>query len=234
VKCVYCRARKGKRICPALGGLICSQCCGEYRVVRIACPSDCPYLDPNADYQRKRAGERYAQDRRDLYTELFELGGEKAAALFNLIEVVSFGYFQSRRDGQDAEVIEAVLSLRRKLSPLHIPAGPEPVFAERLKNEYESFAKQEPQRAADGQLATDVLDRALKFLNEISGGGLHSQRFLTGLIGYITSAHPEVADQLSRQVQEGGRIVVPGQYLGEHAAVHPHPSHQHYHHTGRR
>ena len=53
-KCVYCHQRKGKRACPALGGLICSQCCGEHRVVRIACPSDCIYLDPNNEYQQKR------------------------------------------------------------------------------------------------------------------------------------------------------------------------------------
>jgi len=240
-KCVYCHERKGKRPCPAFGsqsgGLICSQCCGEHRVVRIACPPDCVYLDPNSDYQQKRAGERFALVRRDFYKDVFELGGEKAAALFNLIEVVTFSYFQGRRDGQDGEVIAAVQALRRTLSPLHIPAAPLPVFAEHLKKEYETFAKQQPQQALDSSTATDVLDRALKLITELSGGGLQSQRFLTGLIGYIKTYHPDVAEQLAKR-GEGGRIVLPGQFTPSPSPVEPpgrlHAGHHHTHdHTCR-
>jgi hypothetical protein len=238
-KCVYCHERKGKRPCPAFrgqdGSLICSQCCGEHRVVRIACPPDCVYLDSNSDYQQKRAGERFALVRRDFYKDLFELGGEKAAALFNVIEVVTFSYFQGRRDGQDGEVIAAVQALRRTLSPLHIPAAPLPVFAEHLKKEYETFAKQQSQQALDSSTATDVLDRALKLITELSGGGLQSQRFLSGLIGYIRMYHPDVAAQLAKQ-QEGGRIVLPGQFTPGPAEPqgHLHTGHHHTHdHTCR-
>ena len=42
--CVYCRKRKGKRVCPALDGLLCPQCCGIHRLREIACPSGCAYL----------------------------------------------------------------------------------------------------------------------------------------------------------------------------------------------
>jgi hypothetical protein len=42
--CSYCQQRKGKRSCPALGGAICSQCCGQHRLQDIVCPSDCMYL----------------------------------------------------------------------------------------------------------------------------------------------------------------------------------------------
>jgi hypothetical protein len=52
--CVHCRASRGKRTCPALGGLICAPCCGTYRLVEIRCPEECPYL----------GGERYQADRR--------------------------------------------------------------------------------------------------------------------------------------------------------------------------
>lgn len=210
-KCLYCHARKGKRPCPALGGLICSLCCGEHRVIRITCPADCVYLDTNSEYQQRRAGERFAQDRREFYKELFAFGGEKAAALFNLIEVVTFSYFQDRRDGQDGEVIAGIQALRRTLSPLHIPAVPGQVFAERLKKEYEAFTKPQAQQALDQHRATEVLDRALKFVTEYSGAGLQSQRFLTGLIGYIKTYHPDVAGHLASQSQEG-RIILPGQF----------------------
>lgn len=226
-KCAYCQTRKGKRSCPALGGVICSLCCGEHRVIRIACPADCGYLDPNSEYQRKRAGERFAQERRDFYKELVGFGGEKAAALSSLIEVVTFRFFQERRDGQDGEVIAGIQALRRTLSPLHIPAVPGQVFAERLKKEYEAFTKQEAQQALDQQTATEVLDRVLKFVTGCSGAGLQSQRFLTGLIGYMKTYHPEVAEQLAKQDQEG-RIVLPGRFTPSGIqGPGPYPHHRH-------
>ena len=227
-KCVHCHERKGKRPCPALGGLICSQCCGEHRLVRITCPADCIYLDSSSEYQQKRTGERFAQARRDFYKELFEVGGEKAVGFFNLIEVVTFSYFLTRRDGQDAEVLAAIQSLRRTLSPIHVPSAPDSVFAERLKKEYEAFTKQESQRVLESQTATDVLDRALKFVTEFSGGSLQSQRFLNGLIGYIKTHHPTIAEHLAKQ-QEGGRIVLPGQ-LTQTQPESPGHLHTHGHH----
>gem|GEM_PF-5603230 len=56
--CLYCHAKKGKRPCPAIKGLICSLCCGEHRVTTIACPADCSYLKSGTDYQQHRADER--------------------------------------------------------------------------------------------------------------------------------------------------------------------------------
>jgi hypothetical protein len=200
-------------------------------MARISCPSDCIYLDANTEYQQKRLGERFAHFRREFYKELFEAGGEKAAALFNLIEVVSFSYFMNRRDGADGDVLGAIQALRRSVSPLHIPPAPETAFAEKLRKEYEAFSKSEPEQKLDSQVATDAMDRALQFVTEFSGGGLYSQRFLAGLIGYIRNHHPAIAEQLARQ-QESGRIVLPGQFVpppGEtlghthtHSQTHPH------------
>ncbi len=221
ITCVYCHERKGKRACPALSGLICSQCCGEHRMTRIACPSDCQYLDSSSDYQQKRSGERFAQARKEFYKELFALGDDKAAALFNFIETITFGYFCTRRDGQDGEVITAIQSLRRNLSPLHIPATMAPVFAEHLKKQYEVFSKQKDQPVPDTAMATDVLDRTLKFVTEFSGGGLQSSRFLHGLICYIRAAHPQIAEHLAKQ-QEDGRIVLPGQFTPQPSTPAPH------------
>ena len=160
-QCIYCKQRKGKRPCPALGGLICTPCCGEHRIVRVPCPTDCVYLESGSGYQQKRLGEQFMPVRREFYRQLAELGEEKAVALYNLVEVVTFSYFQGRRDGQDAEIVTAIQGLRRTLSPLHVPAAPMPVFAEHLKKEYETFKKQNPQQIADTSTAPDVLDRAI-------------------------------------------------------------------------
>lgn len=208
--CAYCTRRKGKRPCPALGGLICSSCCGEHRLVRISCPSDCVYLDSGSDYQQKRLSEQFMPIRRDFYRELGELGGEKAVALFNLIEIVTFSYFEGRRDGQDAEVIASIQALRRTLSPLHVPSAPMPVFAEHLKKEYETFKKQNPEQMADTASAPEMLDRAITFVSEFSGKDFQSRRFLSGLIGYVKAYHPEIADHL-RKKREPGHIILPGQ-----------------------
>lgn len=200
-------------------------------MLRIACPSDCQYLDSSSDYQQKRSGERFAQARKDFYKDLFALGDDKAAALFNFVETISFSYFCDRRDGQDGEVIAALQSLRRNLSPLHIPAAPAAVFAEHLKRQYETFSKQKDQPVPDATMATEVLDRAIKFVTEFSGGGLQSSRFLNGLVGYIRTYHPQVAEHLAKQ-HDGSRIVLPGQFTPQPAAPAPHthgPECRHHH-----
>ena len=44
MKCISCNQRKGQRNCPALGALICTQCCGNKRGIEIRCPDDCTYF----------------------------------------------------------------------------------------------------------------------------------------------------------------------------------------------
>lgn len=209
-KCVHCQRQKGKRSCPALGGLICPVCCGEHRMVRIACPADCTYLESGNEYQQKRLGEQLAPLRRDFYRQIAELGGDKAGALFNLLEVVAFGYFQGRRDGQDAEVVAGLQALRRSLSPLHVPTAPLAVFAEHLMKEYEAYKKQQPKEMVELQSTPEVLDRAIKFVSEFSGTGFQSQRFLNALIGYVRTYYPDIADHLSKH-SDRKSIIIPGQ-----------------------
>lgn len=207
--CAYCHDRKGKRPCPALNGSICSLCCGEHRITRISCPTECSYLDTGSDYQQKRLSEQFLPVRREFYRELDE-SGQKAVALFNLIEVITFSYFEGRRDGQDAEVITALQALRRTLSPLHIPSAPMPVFAEHLRKEYDSFKKQNPEQIADVSDAPAVLDRIDRFVSTFSGKDFQSSRFLGGLVGYVKTYHPEIADHLKKK-HEPGHIFLPGQ-----------------------
>ena len=42
--CKICNTRRPRRKCPAIGGEICSQCCGREREVTLTCPLDCEYL----------------------------------------------------------------------------------------------------------------------------------------------------------------------------------------------
>jgi hypothetical protein len=49
-QCTSCKSRKGKRNCPALSGLLCSQCCGAKKGAEIQCPSGCSYADKSKKY----------------------------------------------------------------------------------------------------------------------------------------------------------------------------------------
>jgi hypothetical protein len=44
VLCKICHTRRAKRACPAVGGDICTICCGTEREVSLSCPLDCEYL----------------------------------------------------------------------------------------------------------------------------------------------------------------------------------------------
>lgn len=61
-KCVSCNSRKGKRNCPALASLICSQCCGAKRVKEIDCPEDCFYMGKSQQYFTDRQGSQQISD----------------------------------------------------------------------------------------------------------------------------------------------------------------------------
>ena len=61
-KCVLCNSRKGKRNCPALASLICSQCCGAKRVKEIDCPEDCFYMGKSQQYFTDRQGSQQISD----------------------------------------------------------------------------------------------------------------------------------------------------------------------------
>lgn len=206
IKCLYCHHRKGKRACPALGGMICSQCCGTNRITNISCPSSCVFLETNDEYQQKRVGSRFEFERRAFYRQLLELGGERATEIFYVFEALAYRFFQNRRDAQDAEVVEGLQSLRRSFSLIHIPDSGLPPFGEELRKEFKVFGERQP---LEPTLVTHVLDQAHTFIQNFSGPGLRSHRFLHGLLGYIRERHPDVAEQLARQTGAGGRIIIP-------------------------
>ena len=220
-KCVYCHQRKGKRSCSALNGMICSLCCGEHRISNISCPTSCVFLEVNDDYQQKRAGERFEIERRTFYRELLDLGGERATEIFYVFEALVFRYFQDRRDAQDAEALEGLQSLRRSFSLIQIPETGMPAFGEELRKEFKVFGERQN---LEPTMVTEVLDRAQTFIQNFSGAGLRSNRFLQGLLGYVRERHPDVAEQLARQTGAGGRIVIPSGFDYQSEASSSNPS----------
>lgn len=86
-QCPLCARRPARRFCPAKGTEICAVCCGTKRLVEIACPSDCPYLQ---SAERHPAAAVRRQQEQDLATLLATLGrlSERQLQLFFLAQTL--------------------------------------------------------------------------------------------------------------------------------------------------
>jgi hypothetical protein len=109
MKCVVCGHRKAKRPCPAKGSLICTQCCGEKRVLEIQCPETCEFL------QAGRA--RESSQVRELHFRRNPMAPAKLQRLLEEFEeflgALEFLIAEERRSSKDLkdEDVEAALDL---------------------------------------------------------------------------------------------------------------------------
>jgi hypothetical protein len=110
--CPLCRQRKGRRLCPAKGALICSHCCGTKRRVEIACPDDCAYLSgAHAGSWEGRETERHRDARR--LTPFTSSLTEEQGQIF-LVALVGVTSLRARHPNLDDNLLrEAVLALRK-------------------------------------------------------------------------------------------------------------------------
>src|SRR5262245_2708180 len=105
--CVSCREKKGRRSCPALGGVICHTCCGTKRLKTIACPPDCPHL---ASAREHPASSVRRQQERDLSAVLPSLHRltERNRQLYFLLQSVILSHKPESLVGlADADVADA-------------------------------------------------------------------------------------------------------------------------------
>jgi len=109
--CPLCRSRKGKRSCPALRATICSVCCGEKRLVEIACPSDCVYLEQGTRNDMSREAADYLRHQEPQKALRWIRAVEGLGFLLEVIErsIAS----SSLRDLEDADLLLALTSARK-------------------------------------------------------------------------------------------------------------------------
>lgn len=116
--CPLCHQRKPRRACPALGAQICAVCCGTKRLVEIACPSDCPYLEAADRHPAAAVKRRQEHDLAVLTSSLGPLS-QPQLQLFFVIQAFVAGLTQGRGlvpDGglnpvQDGDLAEAAAAL---------------------------------------------------------------------------------------------------------------------------
>ena len=108
--CPLCARRKARRACPAKGESICSVCCGTKRLIEIACPPDCVWLQsasthPPAVVQRQRE-----RDVHFLVALLHGLTPQQQALTYRLLAMLG----QERPDLPglcDADVVDAAQAM---------------------------------------------------------------------------------------------------------------------------
>ncbi|MBI3606569.1 MAG: hypothetical protein HY207_01210 [Nitrospirae bacterium] len=198
--CIYCHRAKGKRSCPALTGLICSRCCGEHRLVRIACPADCVHLTAHETYQRGRSAPEFAAERAHLVQGLKD---REAAVSLTALEAVIFRHFAARPTALDGEAIAVLESIRRRLSPLRLSEPTRSPLADAVWKDLEPFLKE-----VNRQAAAEAVEAYLVFARSFSGAGLQSRHYLTGLFGFLEQHDPDLVRELrTHDTPEAGRII---------------------------
>src|SRR5712691_926564 len=162
--CIYCHQRKGKRSCPALGGLIWSVCRGEHRGITIRCPLDCIYFEPNEFYQRERIGEQFEEVHQQVLGDLVRRSSQKAAMILNLVDWISYRHAKKHRGTLDWEVRAGLEDVRQRLSPLAIPNKTGTPYGDLLWREMEGFLKTE---RLDQDTVAAGIDAAHQLVQEI-------------------------------------------------------------------
>jgi hypothetical protein len=107
MKCAVCEQKKGKRNCPAKNAAICASCCGENRVLKIACPEECDYLIAG----RKHEAEEYAQLLRSLDPKSQERNRRVFQNHLNVLGRLEYSFAQARflsPDLMDKDAAQAV------------------------------------------------------------------------------------------------------------------------------
>jgi hypothetical protein len=115
MKCAVCEQKKGKRNCPAKNASICASCCGEKRVLEIACPEECDYLKAGREHEAAE----YAKLLRSLDPKSQERNGRVFHNHINVLGRLEYSFAQARflsgnlRDKDVAQAVDLLLDKYR-------------------------------------------------------------------------------------------------------------------------
>ena len=113
-KCIKCHERKGKRFCIALGGSVCSLCCGLLREKEIHCPSHCTFLVQHKPYQEKKIIGKKKPTAKDLVEDDI-LRDERMAWLAFQAEIPIKSFSDRKGTITDRDVLLALEYTKQKL-----------------------------------------------------------------------------------------------------------------------
>jgi hypothetical protein len=153
--CPRCNKRPAKRSCPALRTKICAVCCARERMVILACPESCHYLQDARAQSSERESALHAKD--EAYIKTAEQITQRTLPLLLIIESAVVKAHRGIegaevRDLKNAEIVEsvenAIKNLQTEESGLiyeHHAASPRIVeVSRRIRAALDEFTKNAP------------------------------------------------------------------------------------------
>lgn len=206
-ECIYCKGNRGRRECPALGGFICSRCCGENRGINIDCPLDCRYFKKHESYQRAKLSDDYKSTLLEVVEDLFEDEKRDTLGFLAYLESSIYQYYEGekKKAGEDKEVREALAFLKRRLSPIEIVETIGSKLGEHLWNRMQEYLPNVP---VDEEEAKDAIERLEEVFDKYSDSE-NPRRSLQGLLGHVEKDFPTPKDEETEIVSPQGLIMTP-------------------------
>lgn len=213
MKCILCHQRKGKRLCPAKGGLICAQCCGEKRILEIDCPESCQYLQVGRAHEARHESARHLatsdprkQEVRARILEHFE----------GVVGQLEYRIAQQRhviRDLKDTEVGEALdlvlasyrtedkgILYEQSSSNLRVEA-----IRRELRESVESLRRPEDSRHPSLRLSDAIA--CLEFVRDLVGSHIEARESKSSYVDFLARMMPRGAAAAPPQ---GSPLIIPG------------------------
>ena len=214
MKCTVCRQRKGKRFCPAKNSQICTQCCGEKRVIEINCPADCVYLKSGQSYQWVKQMVSQSQHSQDpLLQKKLNTTRQKFIQVVLDLEATIVKYAANLSSLADEQVLEAITLLKatyqteeRGLIYEHTSENPlAQALLRDLRDRLEEM-RRSPDSADSPSLRSSDLHDCLEVLENDIQYHLTTQNDPDNYLKFIKRNHPEAAISDSSQ----GGLILPG------------------------
>ena len=197
-ECGHCGKRRGNRYCPSLDGPICSRCCGEYRLVKIPCPSSCPHLEQHETFQREKQGARYREAWIRINADLRDR--EEDLQLIFSLEYLFMKAAERIEGLTDTQVSAAVSELLGRLGPIELVTQAPSQLGRLL---WEDLASKLQQGTLSREQVKDGFTRLGKVVETLRDPGA-PRAFLQGLSAHLEGILPEKPPQDTR-----GLIVTP-------------------------
>ncbi|MFB6291365.1 MAG: hypothetical protein ABEJ25_06520 [Candidatus Bipolaricaulia bacterium] len=194
-KCVYGGKRKGQRECPALGGLICSRCCGEHRGVEINCPPDCHYFKKHEQFQQTKHAESYRETWAEKNQDLLEEENRQLIEAIGVLETLI--YYRYRNDTRltDKKVITGLKVLVNRFKTIEVPGS---------GSEFADFAQEELKPLFErGRFSQELMKEATSRLLTIAESfSDDSRRLVQGVVGRIKEDYDLPSEESENRTKE--------------------------------
>ena len=235
MSCAVCEVRKEKRLCPAVHGKICPQCCGEQREVTLDCPSECPYLLQARLQARSQAREHETahayeervgrNEREDLFPEV-EIAEQFLYEREELILGLSYALAKSARserslDGRplmDRDLLAALSSLAKSYQTLvtsNLIYEPptsnlaHQSIAREVETMVREFREAEQRHIGHARLRDSDVLKALVFLLRLGWGRTSGRPKSRGFVDFLFAQFPEKQSAIAGPAAAGSRLVIP-------------------------